>query len=158
MTSEGGASVAFPIMTLAFSIPPVIARDFSFGIQACGMTAAAFTILWMRVQVEWRSIAYCSVGGIFGVVVGLEWIDPRLTPPQKKMGFVSVWFSFAFALFLLNRYHKRRTFKTIPDVKLWKCFVLILTGQIYVLYHRPSSVVHLLLFINAKYAFIFVYQ
>ena len=131
MTSEGGGSVAFPIMTLAFSIPPSVARDFSLGIQSCGMTAAAFTIFWMRVQIEWHSVLFSSVGGAFGVIFGLEWIDPRLTPPQKKMGFVSVWFSFAFALFLLNRYHKRRTFKTIPDVKPWKCVVLFVTGMLW---------------------------
>ena len=79
--------MAFPIMTLAFSITPVVARDFSLGIQACGMTAAAFTILWMRIQLEWNSILFCSFGGMFGVVVGLQWIDPSLTPAQKKMGF-----------------------------------------------------------------------
>ena len=137
MTSEGGASVAFPVMTLAFSISPIVARDFSLGIQSCGMTAAAFTIFWMRIQLEWNSLVLCSLGGMFGVVFGLEWIDPRLTPPQKKMGFVSVWFSFAFALFLLNRYHKRRTFKTIPDVKAWKCLVLILAGRFWCRIQMP---------------------
>jgi hypothetical protein len=30
-------------------------------------------------------------------------IDDLLTPAIKKLGFVSIWFSFAFALFLLNR-------------------------------------------------------
>ena len=129
MTSEGGGSVAFPIMTLAFSIAPVVARDFSMGIQACGMSAAAFAILWMRIQLDWYSIVFCSIGGTFGIVVGLEWIDPNLTPAQKKMGFVSVWFSFAFALFLLNRYHKRRTFKSVPNFKLWKAAVLTFTGK-----------------------------
>ncbi|KAL9960833.1 hypothetical protein ACROYT_G034338 [Oculina patagonica] len=128
MTSEGGASVAFPIMTLVFNIAPGVARDFSLMIQSCGMTAAAFTILWMRVQVEMHSIIFCSLGGIVGMVIGLEFIDPNLTPPQKKMGFVCVWFSFAFALFLLNRYHKRKTYNTIPDFKLWKMLVLLLTG------------------------------
>lgn len=49
MTSEGGGSVAFPVMTLAFKIAPVVARDFSLLIQSCGMTAAAFTIIWMKV-------------------------------------------------------------------------------------------------------------
>ena len=29
-TSEGGAAVAFPVMTLVFGINPVVARDFSF--------------------------------------------------------------------------------------------------------------------------------
>ena len=49
-TSEGGAAVAFPIMTLVFGIAPPVARDFSYMIQSVGMTAAAFTILFMRVQ------------------------------------------------------------------------------------------------------------
>ena len=36
MTSEGGGAVAFPVMTLALSIPPSVARDFSLMIQSCG--------------------------------------------------------------------------------------------------------------------------
>ena len=128
MTSEGGGAVAFPVMTLAFGIKPAVARDFSLMIQSCGMTAAAFTIFWMRVQLEWHSITFCSLGGIFGMIIGLEFIDPNLTPPQKKVGFVCVWFAFAFALFLLNLYHKRKTYKTIPEFKLWKVIVLLLTG------------------------------
>ena len=99
-------------------------------IQSCGMTAAAFTIFWMRVQLEWHSIIFCSLGGIVGMVIGLEFIDLYLTPPQKKIGFVCVWFSFAFALFLLNRYHKRKTYETIPDFKVWKLIVLLMTGFI----------------------------
>ena len=128
MTSEGGGAVAFPVMTLAFSISPAIARDFSLMIQSVGMTAATFTIFWMRIQLEWRSIIFCSSGAILGMIIGLEFIDPNLTPPQKKMGFVSIWFAFAFALFLLNRYHKRKTFRIIPEFNTWKAGVLLLTG------------------------------
>jgi hypothetical protein len=36
MTSEGGGAVAFPVMTLALSISPAVARDFSLMIQSCG--------------------------------------------------------------------------------------------------------------------------
>ena len=36
MTSEGGGAVAFPVMTLALHISPMVARDFSLMIQACG--------------------------------------------------------------------------------------------------------------------------
>ncbi|XP_013410247.1 uncharacterized protein LOC106173617 [Lingula anatina] len=128
MTSEGGGAVAFPVMTLAFGIKPSIARDFSLMIQSAGMTAAAFTIIWMKVQLEWHSIIFCSLGGGIGTIVGLEFIDPRLTPQQKKMGFVCIWFSFAFVLFWLNRYHKRRTFPKIPNFNWWKALVLIATG------------------------------
>lgn len=59
-------------MTLAFGILPIVARDFSFMIQSAGMTAAAATILTMQVQVEVHSILWATVGGIFGIVFGLE--------------------------------------------------------------------------------------
>eukprot|EP00111_Clytia_hemisphaerica_P022622 TCONS_00066536-protein len=44
------------------------------------------------------------------------------------MGFVSLFFAFAFALFLLNRVHKRKTFKIIPEFCWWKALILIITG------------------------------
>ena len=69
---QGGASVAFPIMTLAFGIVPLVARDFSFMIQSAGMTAAAATIVIMQVQVEMHSLLYATAGGIFGIILGLE--------------------------------------------------------------------------------------
>jgi hypothetical protein len=69
-----------------------------------GMTAAAFTIFWMKIKLEWHSITFCSLGALFGMVFGLDVLDSLLDPPTKKLGFVCIWFSFAFALFLLNRY------------------------------------------------------
>ena len=128
MTSEGGGAVAFPVMTLAFSISPSVARDFSLMIQSFGMTAASFVIFWMNVQLEWHSLILTTLGGAVGIVVGLEFVDPYMTPPQKKMVFVSLWFSFAFALFLLNRYHGRRTFVKIPKFKAWKGLILFISG------------------------------
>ena len=47
-----------------------------------------------------------------------------LSPPVKKLSFVCIWFSFAFALFLLNRHKKRRTFDSIPNFGLWQGAVL----------------------------------
>ena len=61
-TSEGGASIAFPVMTLAMDVKPHVAKQFSFMIQSVGMTAAAFVILYMQVRVDWKSITYCSLG------------------------------------------------------------------------------------------------
>eukprot|EP00095_Tigriopus_kingsejongensis_P010878 maker-scaffold86_size395752-snap-gene-1.13 protein:Tk10878 transcript:maker-scaffold86_size395752-snap-gene-1.13-mRNA-1 annotation:"Protein C15A11.4" len=128
MTSEGGGAVAFPVMTLALGIQPAVARDFSLMIQSFGMTAAAFTIFWMKIQLEMRSVIFCSLGGIFGMVLGLEVFDQMLDPPTKKLGFVCIWFSFAFALYLLNRQHKRKTFSCIPNFGIWQAIVLTLTG------------------------------
>ena len=130
MTSEGGGAVAFPVMTLAFKIQPSVARDFSLMIQSCGMTAAAMTIFIMGIQLEWNTLVWSTIGGAIGVIFGLEFIDPYLSPPQKKMAFVSIWFAFAFALFLLNRYHKRRTFNSVVNLNLWKIVVLLVTGMV----------------------------
>lgn len=128
MTSEGGGAIAFPVMTLALGIAPSVARDFSFMIQSCGMSAAAFTINFMKIKLEHNSLLFCSLGGVAGLVFGLHMIDPNLTPPQKKMFFVSIWFSFAFTLYLLNRDHKRRTFMQIPNMNAWKALVLLFIG------------------------------
>ena len=50
--------------------------------------------------------------------------DTMLTPPVKKLSFVCIWFSFAFALFLLNRHKKRRTFDSIPNFGFWQGAIL----------------------------------
>merc|ERR1712216_618922 len=102
-TSEGGASVAFPVMTLAFDIKPAVARDFSF----------------------------CSLGGLVGMIVGLEEVAPRMTPPQKKIGFVSIWFAFAFSLFWLNRNFGRHVHLQIqnwPGQFYWRLLTLLAAG------------------------------
>jgi len=130
MTSEGGGAVAFPVMTFALGIQPTVARDFSLMIQSCGMTAAAFTIFWMKVKLEWNSLLFCSLGAIGGMIFGLEVVDKALTPPEKKLSFVCIWFSFCFALFLLNRQHKRRTFDTIPSFGVWQAGVLTGVGAV----------------------------
>jgi uncharacterized membrane protein YfcA len=113
-TSEGGAAVAFPVMTLALGVPPPVARDFSFMIQSVGMVAAAFSITVMRVRVEWRAVLHVSLGGAVGLVFSLHHVAPRLTPAYNKMYFVMIWSAFAFSLFWLNRLHGRRTFAVIP--------------------------------------------
>ena len=69
MTSEGGGAVAFPVMTLVLHILPEVARDFSMMIQSCGMSAAAFTIFFMRVQLEWHAIVLCTLGMYMYTVV-----------------------------------------------------------------------------------------
>ncbi|KAJ1436129.1 sulfite exporter TauE/SafE-domain-containing protein [Ochromonadaceae sp. CCMP2298] len=120
-TSEGGAAVAFPVLTLVLGVAPPIARDFSFLIQSVGMTAAAFSILSMHVRVEWRAILYCTIGGVAGVIYGLEKIAPKLEPAYNKMYFVCIWAAFALSLFWNNFFRQSRVFLQIP---LWK------TGEI----------------------------
>lgn len=127
-TSEGGGAVAFPVMTLALHIAPSIARDFSMMVQSCGMVSASFAILFMKIRVEWHSVIFCSIGAFFGLIFGLEVIDNLLSNPVKKLCFVSIWFSFCVALFLLNREHKRTTYDSIPHFNKWHAMILVFTG------------------------------
>lgn len=130
MTSEGGGAVAFPVMTLLLHIETEIARDFSLMVQSCGMTSAAFTILWMRIKLEWHAIILCTIGSTAGIIFGLEWVDYLLTGSEKKMLFVSIWFSFAISLYVLNTQKKRRTHSGISQFNWWKATVLFVAGFI----------------------------
>ncbi|WKY02581.1 hypothetical protein Q1695_016112 [Nippostrongylus brasiliensis] len=130
MTSEGGGAVAFPFMTLCLHIDPVTARDFSLMIQTFGMGCALFVVLFMGIQIERHSLLFGCLGSIPGMVLGFAFVDDLFDAGQKKMMFVSIWCSFAIALFLLNSQKKRTTYAAIPDFKPWKAVVLVLTGFI----------------------------
>ncbi|KIH62131.1 hypothetical protein ANCDUO_07590 [Ancylostoma duodenale] len=130
MTSEGGGAVAFPVMTLLLQIDPSIARDFSLIIQSAGMTCAMCVVLIMQIQIEKRAILFGTMGSVPGFVLGSVLLDAYLSAAQKKMLFVSIWSSFAIALFILNSQHNRRTYDVIPQFNFWKAAVLVLTGLV----------------------------
>lgn len=127
-TSEGGGAVAFPVMTLLFEIPPPTARDFSLMIQSVGMIAAAITIFAARIPVANRALVWSSLGGAAGVIVGLEFVAPQLSPKFAKMTFLSVWLSFAFALFWINRYRDREVRFTIERFGARHAALLVAVG------------------------------
>lgn len=127
-TSEGGGAVAFPVMTLMFGIAPATARDFALMIQAVGMSSAAFTIFWVGIRVERHALVWSSVGGALGVILGLEFVAGRIPPPFAKMLFTSVWLSFAFALFWINRYRDREVHDEIHNVLPRHAVLLVGTG------------------------------
>ena len=132
-TSEGGASVAFPVMTLALNIDPVTARDFSLMIQTVGMTAAAITILSINVLLERNTIMWVSIGGAFGIIVGLECIAPMLPPAFAKMYFVVIWAAFALSLYFLNTNRHRHVYNSIQNwhsnfCENWRRLAILFTG------------------------------
>ncbi|CAH1781389.1 unnamed protein product [Owenia fusiformis] len=130
-TGQASAAIAFPVMTLVFNIPPPVARDVAVMIQSGGMSASTFTIFYMGVTVEYYSIICCSIGGIFGVIFGLEYVDEHIAPDQTKFAFVSIWFAYAFALFMLNcKVKNRKTFSRVPLMNAWKLGVFVITGFI----------------------------
>ena len=48
------------------------------------MTAAAFTIFWMQIQLEWHSIIFCSLGAMFGMIFGR--CSAPWEPPWERLG------------------------------------------------------------------------
>lgn len=98
-TSEGGGAIAFPVMTLVFSIEPLCARDFSLMIQTVGMGMASLSIYFMRLQIPWLILFKISTAGFLGVLLGLFFLDGRIPAPYLKIFFTSFWLSFAFTLF-----------------------------------------------------------
>lgn len=114
-TSEGGAAIAYPMMVLVFGIPPKIARDYSYMHQTFGMGCASTTIFFMKLKLEWYSLVLGSIGGVGGVILGLEQIVWRLTATYNKMYFVSLWITFAFSLMWINKLRKRVNFDNIPN-------------------------------------------
>ena len=127
-TSEGGGAVAFPVMTLAFGIDPATARDFSLMIQTVGMVAAAITILYTRIAVEHRALLWATLGGVVGIVAGLETLSGVLPPPFAKMLFMSTWLAFAFALWMVNRYRDREVHRAVQRFGGRQAAQLFVTG------------------------------
>ncbi|CAI4223552.1 unnamed protein product [Auanema sp. JU1783] len=130
MTAESGGAVAFPFMTLAMHVDPGDARDFAVLIECAGLVCATFSVHFMRVQVESKATLFGLMGSIPGLIVGFEYFDHLLTGPQKKMLFVSIWSSFAVALYILNREKKRKTYSEIQNMNYQKAIILIVTGFI----------------------------
>lgn len=119
-TSEGGAAIAFPVLTLAMDVSPAIARNFSFMIQSVGMSCASFTILFMKVKLEYHSVLYCTIGGTIGVIIGLIYVAPQLSPAYTKMFFVSVWFSFSCLLLYHNVLYPPKDKVVYHAIPYWK--------------------------------------
>ena len=99
-TSEGGASVAFPVMTLELNITQslleILADDpNSWNDSCCNIHIS------MNVLLERNTIVWVSIGGAFGVIVGLECIAPIL-PPHSRKCTLSIWAAFALSLYYLN--------------------------------------------------------
>lgn len=106
-TSEGGAAIAFPVMTLFFKIQPSVSRDFSLMIQSFGMVMAAVSILIFKIKIMPKVIISAATGGFFGLILGFHFIDGILPAHYIKMFFTSFWLSFSAALYLSTKKSKK---------------------------------------------------
>ncbi|MFT4111719.1 sulfite exporter TauE/SafE family protein [Silvibacterium sp.] len=102
-TSEGGGAVAFPVFTKVLHIPAAEARVFAFAIQSIGMTAASISILYLKIPIEKRVLAWAGGAGILGLLLSTFFIVPHVPAPLVKISFTVMVSSLAVALLVMNR-------------------------------------------------------
>jgi uncharacterized membrane protein YfcA len=129
-SSEGGGSVAFPVMTLVFKIHPAEARNFSLAIQSIGMGAATLWIIARKIPIEKTYLVLAAIGGTVGVIFSSYYVAPYTPPAYAKMLFVFFWLSFGIALFVVNYYRQRYVHDHIPNLTGFQQIELIIIGFI----------------------------
>lgn len=102
-TPMGGGTVGFPVLVLLFELPASLGRDFSFAIQAIGMTSASIFILARRQPLAWATLNGAILGSLIGTPLGIFFIAPFIPELWIKLTFAVVWASFGLLhLYRLN--------------------------------------------------------
>lgn len=111
-TAEGGGAVAYPVFTKVLHLASQDARTFSLMIQAFGMGMASIFILTRKIRILPRIVAWVSLGGVLGHVLGTYWLV--MPSPYPKVLFTFVTTAFGAALFLSTYVLKWRPLPGLP--------------------------------------------
>lgn len=93
-TPMGGGTVGFPILVLLFGQSAELGRDFSFAIQAIGMTSASIFILARRQPLAGAMVKGAMIGVLVGVPAGIFFVAPLVPSLWIKVTFAVVWAAF----------------------------------------------------------------
>ncbi len=93
-TPMGGGTVGFPVLVLLFELPATLGRDFSFAVQAIGMTSASIFILARRQPIAWAMLKGAMLGSLLGTPLGIWFIAPHIPELWIKLVFAVAWASF----------------------------------------------------------------
>ncbi|AOY82906.1 sulfite exporter TauE/SafE family protein [Moorena producens JHB] len=125
-TSIGGGAVAFPVFTKLLNVSPHDAKVFSLAIQSVGMSAASVAIWVTRIRVEWRTIIWASIGGAFGIWIGLAFFYRFFPPDMIKMSFTMMIASLPFSLIMSG--NKRQYYLQVNYWSFRERVIFFLTG------------------------------
>lgn len=103
-TPMGGGTIGFPVLVLVFGESAVIGRDFSFAIQAIGMTSASVYILSRRLPIAWNVLIPAMIGSAIGTPLGVLFLAPQVDDLFVKLLFAVTWAGFGIAQFRLMRH------------------------------------------------------
>lgn len=102
-TPMGGGTVGFPVLVLLFELPAALGRDFSFAVQAIGMTSASIFILARRQPIARSMLKGAILGSLIGTPIGILLLAPYISGLWIKLVFAVVWASFGILhLYRLN--------------------------------------------------------
>ena len=102
-TPMGGGTIGFPVLVLIFGESAAIGRDFSFAIQAIGMTSAGVYILSRRLPIAWNVLIPAMIGSAVGTPLGVLYLAPHVDDLLVKLLFAVTWAGFGIAQFRLMR-------------------------------------------------------
>jgi uncharacterized membrane protein YfcA len=103
-TPMGGGTIGFPVLVLVFGESAVVGRDFSFAIQAIGMTSASVYILSRRLPIAWNVLIPAMIGSAIGTPLGVLFMAPQVDDLFVKLLFAVTWAGFGIAQFRLMRH------------------------------------------------------
>lgn len=93
-TPMGGGTVGFPVLVLLFDMPATLGRDFSFAVQAIGMTSASIFILARRQPLAGAMLVGAILGSLVGAPLGIFYIAPHIPELWIKLVFAVIWAAF----------------------------------------------------------------
>jgi uncharacterized membrane protein YfcA len=121
-TPMGGGTVGFPVLVLLFDQPAEFGRQFSFLIQAIGMTSAAIYLICSRRSMAVRVMIWAGVSSAVALTLTHYLLYPHIAGTAVKLTFACIWGGFGLVTLVKLRemlmHHHKPTLSPRSDAVL----------------------------------------